>query len=251
MKIVRAIIFFPLALIRLFLLILLTYFLILVGLMKLKKNGFSRELQIWGMRTWGSWMLWAMGVKVEIERQPEPANFILMPNHRSYIDVPLIVKYNQGTLVGKVEVGKWPMAKPAIRITNPIMVNRSELRSQVETLNKIKKSVDNQIPVILFPEGTTFKGPLTKPFKNGSFKIAADAGIPIIPVAIHYSDPNDAWVGNDTFIGHFLRQMGKPRTRVYVHYGTPIINTDYKVLKEQAREQIEKMLNGIIETHKT
>jgi 1-acyl-sn-glycerol-3-phosphate acyltransferase len=246
MKTVRAIIFFPLALARLFLIVFFTFSLMLIGLRKLKKNGFSRELQIWAMHTWGTWILWAMGVKVEIKRQPEPANQIIMPNHRSYIDVPLIVKYNQGTLIGKVEVEKWPMAKAAIRITNPIMVDRSDLQSKVETMKKIKESIGNQVPVILFPEGTTYQGPLTKPFTNGSFKIAADVGIPVIPVAIHYIDPKDAWIGNDTFIGHFLRQMGKPQTKVIVHYGTPVVSSDYQTLKEQTKQQIEEMLKEII-----
>jgi 1-acyl-sn-glycerol-3-phosphate acyltransferase len=198
------------------------------------------------MRNWGTCILWAMGVKAEIKRQPEPDQFILMPNHRSYIDIPLVVKYNQGTLIGKAELRKWPMAKSAIKITNPILVNRSELKSLVKTMKKIKESVDKKIPVILFPEGTTYAGPLTKPFKNGSFKIAADAQIPIIPVAIHYPDPDDAWVDDDTFFGHFLRQMGKPRTHVVMHYGIPIINSDYSILKTQTKEQIEQMLGEII-----
>jgi 1-acyl-sn-glycerol-3-phosphate acyltransferase len=145
-------------------------------------------------------------------------------------------------MVGKMEVGKWPMARTAAKITKPILVNRSKLKSLVATMKKIKESVDQKIPVILFPEGTTHTGPLTKPFKNGSFKIAADSQIPIIPLAIYYPDPGVAWVGNDTFIGHFFRQMGTLSTKVVMRYGTPIIHSDYEILKKQTREQIDSML---------
>jgi 1-acyl-sn-glycerol-3-phosphate acyltransferase len=248
--ILRAIIFFPLALIRFILIILITFAFISIGTAKLKKKGYSRELQVWGMKSWSTWILWAMGVKVKIKRQPEPSNFILMPNHRSYIDIPLVVKYFQGTLISKAEVARWPMAKRAFKLVKPILVKREDLKSRVVTLKKIKESVDNHVPVILFPEGTTYQGPLTKPFTNGSFKIAADSMIPIIPVAIHYADPKDAWIGSDTFIGHFLRQMGKPRTNAFIHYGTPIINSDYKILKEQTKVQIENMLTEIINSLK-
>ncbi|NQU86298.1 MAG: 1-acyl-sn-glycerol-3-phosphate acyltransferase [Mariniphaga sp.] len=246
MKILRIIFLFPLALIRLFLVLFFTLFIVTFGIWKRKKYGYSRELQVWSMRTWGTYMLWATGVKVEINNQPKIDNYIVMPNHRSYIDIPLIVKLHQGTLVGKAEVGKWPMARSAAKITNPILVKRSEIKSLVGTMNKIKESINNNIPVILFPEGTTFAGPLTKPFKNGSFKIAANAGIPVVPVAIHYPDKLDAWVGKDTFFGHFFRQMGKFKIKVIVQYGTPVSHSDFSELKKQTREQIDNMLKKIM-----
>ena len=246
MKLLRIIIFFPLALTRLLLVLFISFYVLVVGILKKKKQGYSRNLQIWVMHTWGAAVAWILGIKANVHGQPESDNFILMPNHRSYLDIPLVVKYNQGTLVGKAEVGKWPMARTAAKLTNPILVKRSEMRSLVETMKKIKESVDNNIPVILFPEGTTHTGPLTKPFKNGSFKIAADARIPVIPVAIHYADPGTAWVGNDTFFGHFFRQMGKPATKVIMRYGDPVANPDYKTLKEQVRGQIDNMLKKMI-----
>jgi 1-acyl-sn-glycerol-3-phosphate acyltransferase len=119
------------------------------------------------------------------------------------------------------------------------------MKSRVQTMDKIKETLNQGIPVVLFPEGTTSKGPLTKPFKNGSFKTAADAKIPVIPMAIHYKDENDAWVGDDTFLSHFFRQMGKPVTKVYLKYGSPVLDSDYKKIQIQTREQIDTMLTQI------
>mgnify|MGYP000985085747 CR=1 FL=1 len=112
---------------------------------------------------------------------------------------------------------------------------------------KIKESVNQGIPVILFPEGGTFKGPLTKPFKKGSFQIACDANIPVIPMAIQYKDEDDAWVGNDLLLTHFFRQMGKPITKVHIKYGTSISGSDYKQIQSETKEQIDSMLAEIIE----
>ena len=199
------------------------------------------------MRTWGKSIIFFFGIIIDRNELPLNQNFILMPNHRSYLDIFIVAGLTPSALVGKAEIEKWPFGKLGAKVTNSILVNRSEIRSLVTTMNKIKSSISQNIPVTLFPEGTTYKGPLTKPFKNGSFKIAADAGIPVIPMAIHYKDTDDAWVDKDTFVGHIFRQMGKPITKVCIHYGSPILNADYKALQEETKEQIEDMLIQLIE----
>jgi 1-acyl-sn-glycerol-3-phosphate acyltransferase len=65
-------------------------------------------------------------------------------------------------------------------------------------------------------------------------------------MAIHFEDENDAWVDDDTFVGHFFRQMGKPVTSVTIRYGSPLANNNYKVLQQKTREQIDIMLQEII-----
>ena len=172
-----------------------------------------------------------------------------MPNHRSYIDIFIVAGLTPAALVGKAELKRWPFGKLAAMITNSILVDRKEIKSLVKTMNKIKASVNQGIPVTLFPEGTTFKGPLTKPFKNGSFKIAADTNIPVIPMAIQYKDVNDAWVDKDTFVWHFFRQLCKPVTKVYLKYGTPVTETDYKKLQDKTRNTIDSMLKELIQTN--
>lgn len=169
-----------------------------------------------------------------------------MPNHRSYLDIFIVAGLTPAALVGKAELRKWPFGRLGAKITNSILVDRKEISSLLITMNKIKQSVSQHIPVTLFPEGTTYKGPLTKPFKNGSFKIAADTEIPVIPMAIHYLDAEDAWVDKDTFVGHFFRQMGKPYSRVMIRYGEPVSDSDYRVLQEKVKYRIDTMLKELI-----
>jgi hypothetical protein len=65
-------------------------------------------------------------------------------------------------------------------------------------------------------------------------------------MAVQFEDENDAWVDDDTFVGHFFRQMGKPVTRVTIRYGNPLASNDYKILHKETREQIDTMLQEII-----
>jgi 1-acyl-sn-glycerol-3-phosphate acyltransferase len=225
-------------------------YVVTVGWIWMSLFGFSKRLQRWVMQTWGKSILFFLGIKIYRNEIPENQNFILMPNHRSYIDIFIVAALTPAAMVGKAELKKWPLGKLGVKVTSSILVDRSEIKSLVQTMNKIKETVNQGIPVILFPEGTTYKGPLTKPFKNGSFQIAAKVNIPVIPMAIHYNDENDAWVGDDTFLPHFFRQMGKPITKVYLQYGTPVSGSDHKLIQLQTREQIDAMLTQIIDEHK-
>ena len=245
MKTARIILLSPLALVRLLFILVVSGFVVVIGWVWLQLFGFSRKLQNWSMRTWGKSILFVCGIKIDKTNIPENSHFILMPNHRGYLDIFIIAALTPATFVAKAELKKWPFLKTGAKLTNTLFVSRSELQSLIATMNKIKASVKKEIPVALFPEGTSFKGPLTKPFKKGSFKIAAETGIPVIPMAIHFEDENDAWVDNDTFIGHFLRQMGKLFTKVKIRYGKPLKCSDYKVLQQETREQIDSMLREI------
>lgn len=247
MKIVLTILLSPLALIRLILFVLLTAYIVIVGSIWLKVFGFSRKLQRWMQKNWGKTALFVCGFKLNKNEIPKNSNFILMPNHRSYVDIFIVAALTPSAMVGKAELAKWPFGKMAVRASNSILVDRQSTSSLLNTMNKIKSSVSQGIPVALFPEGTTFKGPLTKQFKNGSFKIAADTQIPVIPMAIEYHDKSDAWVGTDTFVGHFFRQMWQPLRKAYIRFGKPVSDTDYKKLQQKVKEKIDNMLEEIQE----
>ena len=247
MKILHIILLFPLALVRFLFVFFISGYVVAIGWVWLKLFGFSQRLQHWVMRTWGKSILFVLGIKVQRNEIPRNKNFILMPNHRSYIDIFIVAAMTPAAMVGKEELKKWPFGKLGVKVTSSILVDRSEIKSLLKTMTKIKQTVNLGIPVILFPEGGTYEGPLTKPFKNGSFQIAADSKIPVIPMAIHYKDVNDAWIGSDTLLRHFFSQMSKPITKAYIRYGNPVTGSDYKQIQAETRDQIDSMLTQIIE----
>ncbi len=246
MKNVRIILLFPLALVRLILIFLVSLMITWTGWIWLKLFGFSRRLQNWSMHTWGWACMFLLGIRAKHNEVPVHQHFILMPNHRSYLDIFIVARYTPAAFVGKAELQSWPLLKTGAKLSNTIFVSRHEMKSLIVTMQKIKESVNREIPVAIFPEGTTSKGPLTKTFKNGSFKIAADSGIPVIPMAIHFKDEEDAWIDDDTFVGHFFRRMSKPVTKVFLKYGNPVISSDYKFLQHETQRQIDTMLQELI-----
>src|SRR5680860_501149 len=117
MKILRIIILFPLALVRLIFIVFISGYVVVVGWFRLKFYGFSQRLQKWVLRTWGKSIMFVLGIKVDRNELPRTTNFILMPNHRSYIDVFIVAGLTPSALVGKAELKKWPFGKLGAKIT--------------------------------------------------------------------------------------------------------------------------------------
>lgn len=75
--------------------------------------------------------------------------------------------------------------------------------------------------------------------------MAADNDIKIIPIAIEYQDPEDAWIGDDTFIRHFFQVFAKRKVVCKVHYGAPIWTSDGEELRVNVQGWVNSELTLI------
>lgn len=245
MNVVLSILLFPLALIRFILIWLLTaVFVVIVGIeYNLYKQ--TGQFKFWSQQRWGRSLLFILGFRVARNPISVKGNYLLMPNHRSYIDILITAAYSPSAFVSKAEIGRWPIIGPALKWDKAILVQRNELRSLLGTMKSIKSSIEEGISVTVFPEGTTFAGTGTKPFKNGTFKIAADQGIQIVPCAIKYASDTIAWVGKDTLIPHFFLNFWKPVSKASISFGSPIKGAEFQQLKSETESSINRLLAGI------
>ncbi|MEZ4829716.1 MAG: lysophospholipid acyltransferase family protein [Bacteroidia bacterium] len=206
----------------------------------------KREAVLRQMRKWAAHTLYFMGIEVELRGKLPEAPALILPNHRSYIDIiffPNMVK--DACFVAKAEVEWWPLVGAGARVVGTLFVNRKDKDSRRQTREGIKKRLEEGYSVIVFPEGTTYKMPELGKFSPGMFFAAAEGRIPVIPVAIEYEDPNDAWVGDDTFIPHFIRTFGKKQSKVIITFGEVMYGTDGEVLLNEVRSWVETQLSQI------
>jgi len=236
------ILFFPLAAIRLVLIVLNTLISMLLSMAEDYLTGTKRPYRFLSTRYWGKSCLLILGFRVAGNKRPAVRKYILMSNHRSYIDIFVWAALSPSTFVAKAELLHWPLIGRALQSIRAITVRRDEMKSLLETMQKMGKAIEQGMSITLFPEGTTSKGDGILPFKNGSFKIAAQLQAPVIPCALFYPCRAHCWVGSDTFIGHFLREMGRPFSRVSVCFGDPVVESDFSVLKGKIRATINEML---------
>ncbi len=112
--------------------------------------------------------------------------FILMSNHRSLYDVPLLIESFPRTLrmVTKSELFRVPIWGSAMRESGFIEIDRNNKKRASEGIEVAKDRLKQGINVWIAPEGTRSRtGELGK-FKMGGFRLALATGLRILPVAI-------------------------------------------------------------------
>ena len=101
------------------------------------------------------------------------------------------------------------------------------------------------ISVLGFPEGTTTRGDDVLPFRRGLFGLAQLAGVPIVPIAVHYLSPELPWYGDAWFLPHYLRTAMRPSSLARVRVGAAIAPATFheaEELAQRARSTVRSML---------
>jgi 1-acyl-sn-glycerol-3-phosphate acyltransferase len=194
-------------------------------------------------RYWANISLAILGVQLEKKGDlPVGGPFIFVGNHRSYIDPIVALKDVEALPVAKAEVSSWPIIGYCAKATGILWVKRESQNSRANTVKAMEQLLKDGYSVLVYPEGTTHIEPVTRDFQRGAFRLAASLGVAVVPMAIEYRDKGDAWVGNDTFIPHFVRCFGKRRTFVKMAYGPATKGEDANQLMEDVKAWIDSRL---------
>ena len=183
-----------------------------------------------------------LGSKITVYGKEPIVSGLIISNHRSYFDPLIILRNILAYPIAKKEVESWPLIGNVCKTTGVIFVHRENKTSRSETLNKISQVLNKGFSILNTPEGTTHIEPTTIKFKPGAFVLAAQLNVPVIPVAVDYKNLEDAWVGDDTFVPHFLRCFGKWRTEIKVSYLAPIYSDNVDELISTSKKQIDSEL---------
>lgn len=148
---------------------------------------------------------------------------LIVANHVSYLDPLAILPMCPALPVAKGEVSSWPIVGPIAGALGTIFVRRADPLARVRTLRRIHDLLAGGTSVLNFPEGTTTDGSHVAPFWRGTFGIAQRLGVPVIPVAIRYREPDMAWCDGATFFPHYLWATGRRRIDVALTFGAPLL----------------------------
>ncbi len=186
-----------------------------------------------------------LGLEVEREGEPPAERCLIVANHRSYVDIPLVLAHVDAVFLSKVEIGEWPVFGALARRARTVFVRREDADSRIQALARLGEMLDQARSLVVFPEGSTSRGPGLRRFRAGSFRLAAGRGVKVVPVAIAYGDPYDAWVDDDDFVTHFLARFALPRMRVTIAFGPPLEGRDGIELCTRAQRWIEERLAAL------
>jgi lyso-ornithine lipid O-acyltransferase len=195
---------------------------------------------------WARHLLYTVGLRVTSSGTPPDFPCIIMCNHRSYLDPIVLLRDVRAVPVSKAEVSKWPLLGRGAQQAGILYLKREHGGSRTAMLRAIADTVLKEgFPIILFPEGTTAALEGTLPFKPGSFQLAARLGIPIVPVAIEYDDPEDYWVGKESFGSHASRRFKNRYIAAQVVFGPALSGDDAKILCDQTYDWINQTLKQL------
>jgi lyso-ornithine lipid O-acyltransferase len=170
---------------------------------------------------------------------------ILIANHVSYVDAPVLASLAPCTVVAKGEIRRWPILGAGAAALGVLFVERGDAHSGALALRQSLRALAAGVSVLGFPEGTTTEGDDVLPFRRGLFGLARIAGVPVVPIAIHYSSPSMRWFGDTWFLPHYLRTAMQPSSLVHVRVGRAIQPATFdsaEDLAHRARSAVRSML---------
>ena len=146
----------------------------------------------WALFGAGAWLkLSGVRVKVKgLESLDPKQTYVFVSNHRSYLDTAAMFIYTGRRigLLAKKELLKVPVLGVGMGFVNVMAIDRSNRESAIRTTEAAAKRIQSGVSFAVFVEGTRAKPGELLPFKKGAFYMARQAGVPVVPVAIKYSD---------------------------------------------------------------
>lgn len=148
------------------------------------------SLHDWVHRNWGRTELWAAGVRTTVtglENVSHTAPQIFVANHQSIFDIFAILAYVPASVrfVAKKEMGRIPILSLAMRKAGHIFIDRQDRRGATEAMRRAATRMKrDRTSLGLFPEGTRSQTGRLGEFKRGTFALAIETQVPIVPLAI-------------------------------------------------------------------
>jgi 1-acyl-sn-glycerol-3-phosphate acyltransferase len=114
---------------------------------------------------------------------------VIVVNHASYLDTFLLSAALpiEPVYVAKIELLQRFISRVFLQRLKVMFVERFHVQEGLTGARQLARSAHKENNLLFFPEGTFTRIPGLRPFHMGAFKIAVDAGIPILPVSLRGS----------------------------------------------------------------
>jgi len=128
---------------------------------------------------------WHFSVRGRVPADPRHP-YVVVANHESFADMLILCLLPwEMKWLSKVEIMWVPVLGWLMWAARDVGVKRGRASSARLAMAACRQRLEGRVSVIIFPEGTRSPTQDLLPFKDGAFRLAIDAGVPILPVAIH------------------------------------------------------------------
>lgn len=186
-----------------------------------------------------------LGIRISETGRPPEEPALLLSNHISWTDIPVLGGLMEIRFLSKAEVARWPLVGWLARQAGTLFIRRGSGEA-TQRRDDITRTLQAGQSVLVFPEGTTSAGLTVLPFFPRLIGAAGAAGVPVVPVSIAYLREGEPchiapFIGNDEFHHHLLRLLSAPAPEVRVTWHPaimPATGASARELSDQVREII-------------
>jgi 1-acyl-sn-glycerol-3-phosphate acyltransferase len=176
-----------------------------------------------------------------------PSRGLVVSNHLSYLDIAIYSAAMPCVFVAKAEVRRWPYFGFAARVSGSVFLDRTSRAGAALAAAEIANRLRTDVPVLLFPEGTSTDGAQVLRFHSSLFQPAVLAGSPVTAAAIRYvvrgsaTEQDLCWFGDEAFFSHLWRALGAPRFSAEIVFGPPAVYGDRRIAASTTQERVVEM----------
>jgi 1-acyl-sn-glycerol-3-phosphate acyltransferase len=139
-------------------------------------------------RAWSWLILKTTGVRVTVEgleRLTPGRTYIFVANHQSHYDTPVVFSSLpfQLRIIAKESLARFPVLGWHLKRGGHLFVDRRS-PDRAGILKRWRALVSEGLSLIIYAEGTRSRDGQVARFKAGSFLLALQAGLPVVPLAI-------------------------------------------------------------------
>lgn len=199
---------------------------------------------------------------------------LIVANHTSWLDIPVISAVAPVSFIAKKEVGGWPGVSALARLQRTVFVDREKRLSVSGTAREVSERLASGDNLVLFAEGTSTDGNRLMPFRTSLFAAvkpgrrssAGEAGEPQAPDAVvqtltlvykrlhgvplgRFDRALTGWYGDMDLPPHAWKLLGAGPLDVVVRIGPPIALdafADRKALASHTEAEIGAALASIL-----
>jgi 1-acyl-sn-glycerol-3-phosphate acyltransferase len=139
-------------------------------------------------QAWARRLLRIAGVRVRMEGLANlpPRSVVMVCNHLSYMDVPVLFATLplQFRILARQGLFRIPFLGGHLKRAQHVPVDQSNPRASLRSLHAAAAAAAGGLPLFVFPEaGRSFSGEM-RPFVPGAFHIAIQAQVPVVPMVL-------------------------------------------------------------------
>jgi 1-acyl-sn-glycerol-3-phosphate acyltransferase len=188
------------------------------------------------------WHFRTDGTMIRDPRRP----YVAVSNHESYADIFLIshlpweMKWLSKEAIFRIPVMGWMM-----RMAGDIAVQRGDHGSRRQALADVRDRLAKGVSVMIMPEGTRSPHDELLPFHDGAFRVAVEAGVPVLPMAVagtRHAMAKDSLRFNRARA--VVRVLEPVDTRGLTHADVPALRDRVRDMIVRARDELRRELEA-------